>query len=274
MGLRINTNVSSLTAQRNLLRATEGLNRNFEHLSTGKRIARASDDAAGLAISSRLGAQIRGVDQAVRNANDGISLVQTAEGALSEIASTLVRMREISVQANNGTLSSADKDNLQAEFVQLQSSVNQVANSTNFNGLNLLNTSTAVTLQIGAGTTAGVDTMGVSMANVTATSLSINLLDVGSTGDASAAIVALDTALDTVTSSRGDFGAVQNRLSSAIAAMQVRSENLSSAQSRIMDVDVAYETANMTKNNILQQAAISVLAQANQQPSAALSLLG
>lgn len=274
MGLRINTNVSSLTAQRNLLRATEGLNRNFEHLSTGKRIARASDDAAGLAISSRLGAQIRGVDQAVRNANDGISLVQTAEGALSEIASTLVRMREISVQANNGTLSSADKDNLQAEFVQLQSSVDQVANSTNFNGLNLLNTSTAVTLQIGAGTTAGVDTMGVSMANVTATSLSINLLDVGSTGDASAAIVALDTALDTVTSSRGDFGAVQNRLSSAIAAMQVRSENLSSAQSRIMDVDVAYETANMTKNNILQQAAISVLAQANQQPSAALSLLG
>ncbi|MSR75750.1 MAG: flagellin FliC [Planctomycetes bacterium] len=274
MGLRIGTNVSSLTAQRNLQRASESLNRNFEHLSTGKRIARASDDAAGLAISSRFGAQIRGVDQAIRNANDGISLVQTAEGALSEIESTLIRMREISVQANNGTLSNSDRDNLQEEFTQLRSTVDQVANSTNFNGLSLLNTASAITLQIGAGTTAGVDTMSVSMASVTASSLAIGTLDVGSTGNASAAIVALDTALDAVTSTRGDFGAVQNRLGSAIAALQVRSENLSAARSRIIDVDVALETANLTKNSILQQAAISVLAQANQQPSAALSLLG
>lgn len=274
MGLRISTNVSSLTAQRNLLKASDGLHRNFEHLSTGKRISRASDDAAGLAISSRLGAQVRGVDQAIRNANDGISLVQTAEGALGEIESTLVRMREIAVQANNGTLSTADRDNLQEEFTQLRSTVDQVADSTNFNGQSLLNTTTAISLQIGAGTTAGVDTMSVSMASVTGTSLSISTLDVGSTGNASAAIAALDTALDTVTSSRGDFGAVQNRLNSAIGALQVRSENLSSARSRILDVDVAYETAQLTKNNILQQAAISVLAQANQQPSAALSLLG
>lgn len=273
MGLRIGTNVASLAAQRNLGRATESLNRNFEHLATGKRISRAADDAAGLAISARLGAQIRGVDQAARNASDGISLVQTAEGALSEVESALVRMRELSVQANNGTLSSTDKDNLQTEFAQLRNQVDQIASSTSFNGTSLLNSSSTITLQVGAGTSAGVDTLGVTLSNVTASTLSLTALNIGGSGDASAAIVALDTALNTVTTARGGFGAVQNRLSATIANLQVRSENLSAANSRILDVDVAAETALLTKNSILQQSALSILAQANSRPSAALSLL-
>lgn len=274
MGLRIGTNVSSLTAQRNLARASEALSRNYTHLSTGKRVASAADDAAGLSISSRLSAQIRGLDQAVRNTNDGVSMVQTAEGGLAEIDNALSRMRELSVQANNGTLSGADKDNLQAEFTQLSSLVDQVANSTSFNGTSLLNVAAAVTLQVGSDTTAGVDTMSVSTVSVTASSLSISALNIGSTGDASAAIAALDTAMQSVTSSRSQFGAVQNRLSAVASSLTVRSENLSAANSRIIDVDVARETAEMTKNSILQQAAISVLAQANAQPQAALRLIG
>lgn len=274
MGLRIGTNVSSLTAQRNLARASEALGRNYTHLSTGKRVASASDDAAGLSISSRLSAQIRGLDQAVRNTNDGVSMVQTAEGGLAEIDNALSRMRELSVQANNGTLSGADRDNLQAEFTQLSSLVDQVANSTSFNGTSLLNVAAAVTLQVGSGTTAGVDTMSVSTVSATASSLSISALNIGSTGDASAAIAALDTAMQSVSSSRSQFGAVQNRLSAVASSLTVRSENLSAANSRIIDVDVARETAEMTKNSILQQAAISVLAQANAQPQAALRLIG
>ncbi|MSR75866.1 MAG: flagellin FliC [Planctomycetes bacterium] len=274
MGLRIGTNVSSLTAQRNLARASEALNRNYTHLSTGKRVASASDDAAGLSISSRLSAQIRGLDQAARNANDGMSMVQTAEGGLAEIDNALSRMRELSVQGNNGTLSAADKDNLQAEFSQLASLVDQVANSTTFNGIALLNVAASVTLQVGAGTTTGVDTMNVSTVSSTASSLGISTLDIGSTGDAAAAITALDTALQSVSSSRSQFGAFQNRLSAVVSSLAVRGENLSAAHSRIMDVDVARETAELTKNSILQQSAISVLAQANAQPQVALRLIG
>lgn len=274
MGLRIGTNVQSLTAQRNLSKATTGLNKNFEHLATGMRISRAADDAAGLAISARLQAQVRSLDQATRNANDGISLVQTAEGAMSEIESALVRMRELAVQSSNGTLSNSDKDNLQEEFSQLQASVDQIARSTNFNNIDLLNTNSAITLQIGAGTAAGVDTLSVSLVDVQGAALTISTLDVGASGNPSLAISNIDAALDAVTSARGDFGAIQNRLESTISSLQVRSENLSAANSRIRDVDVAAETAALTKNSILQQSALSVLAQANSQPQAALSLLG
>jgi flagellin len=273
MGLRIGTNVSSLTARRNLEKATNGLNRNFERLSTGKRIARAADDAAGLAISARFNAQVRSIDQAVRNANDGISLVQTAEGGLAEIESAIVRMRELSVQSANGTNSASDQDNLQTEFSQLQSQIDQIANSSSFNGTNLLNAATSITLQVGPNTTAGVDTIDVSTADATGATLAVSTLDIGSSGDASAAIAALDSALDTVTTARGDFGAIQNRLESTISALSIRSENLAAASSRIQDVDVAKETAELTKNQILQQSALSVLAQANSSPSSALSLL-
>lgn len=273
MGLRIGTNVASISARRNLSNVTARLNKNFEHLSTGKRVSSASDDAAGVAISARLTAQIRSLDQAARNANDGVSLVQTAEGALSEIESTLVRMRELSVQASNGTLSSTDRDNLQSEFSQLQSNIDQIANGTSFNGTALLNSSGTVTIQIGAGTSAGVDTLDVSTVAVTGSDLSVSSLDIGSSGDPSAAIVAIDTAINTVTSARSDFGAFQNRLTTAVAGAQVRAENLAAANSRIIDVDVAFETAELTKNSVLQQASLSVLAQANVQPQAALSLL-
>lgn len=274
MGLRIATNVGSMNAQRQLQRATESLNRNFEHLSTGKRIARAADDAAGLGISARLTAQVRSVDQAVRNASDGISLVQTAEGGLGEIESSLVRMRELAVQASNGTLSTTDRANLQTEFAQIKNNVDQIASSTSFNGTSLLNSSSTLTLQVGAGTTAGVDTLGVTLTSATASSLSIGTLDIGSSGDPSAAIVAIDTAINTVTTARGQFGAVQNRLNATISNLQVRSESLSAANSRILDVDVAAETALLTKNSILQQSALSILGQANVQPQAALRLLG
>ncbi|HYC77247.1 MAG TPA: flagellin [Planctomycetota bacterium] len=274
MGLRINTNVASLSAQRNLSKASSALFRNFEHLSTGRRIARASDDAAGLAISTRLNAQVRSLNQAARNANDGISLVQTAEGSLDEVSNVLVRARELAVQAGNETLSGNDRDALQAEFSALIQQVDQIASSTNFNGINLLNTSgNVVTLQIGAGTTTGTDTIDVTLASVLSSDIGIDTLDIGSTGDHNAAIDAIDAALDTVSSQRSDLGAVQNTLTGTISAVENRVENLSAAHSRIIDVDVASETAELTKNNILQQAALAVLAQANQQPQSALSLL-
>lgn len=274
MGLRINTNVASLSAQRNLQKATNSLLRNFEHLSTGRRIARASDDAAGLAIATRLGAQVRSLTQAARNANDGISLVQTAEGSLDEISNVLTRARELAIESANGTLSGTDKDALQAEFASLLTQVDQIAQSTNFNGIDLLNTaSNVITLQVGAGTTAGTDSIDVTLSSVLASDLSIDSLDIGSTGDASAAITALDSAIDVISAERSNLGAVQNTLQGTISALEIRAENLSAARSRIIDVDVANETAELTKNNILQQAALSVLAQANQQPQAALSLL-
>ncbi len=274
MGLRINTNVASLSAQRNLNIATNRVALNFEHLSTGKRIARASDDAAGLAISTRLGAQLRSLSQASRNASDGISLVQTGEAALDDIAQVLTRGRELAVQSANGTLSSADKDALQNEFSQLLAQVDQVASSPAFNGIRLLDgTTPSVTLQIGAGTTTGVDTLNVSLTAALGTSLGINTLNIGSTGNASAAINALDTALDRVSTARSTFGAIENTLNGTISSIDNRTENLSAANSRIVDVDIAYETAELTKHSILQQAALSVLAQANQQPSSALALL-
>lgn len=274
MGLRVNTNVSSLTAQRSLSKATGDLNGNFRRLSTGLRIATAADDAAGLAISERLRARIRSLDQAGRNAQDGISLVQTAEGAMQEINSLLVRMRELAIQAANGTTSAADKDTLNDEFQALIQEVDRSASQTNFNTIQLLDGSVAaLTLQVGADTVANVDTLNVSLADVRSTTLSIATLDIGSTGVQTTAIVNLDAAIDTISQARGDLGAVQNRLGSLISNLQVSSENLSAAESRIRDVDVASESAMLTKNTILQQAAISVLAQANVQPQAALALL-
>lgn len=274
MGLRINTNIASLNAQRNLAGVTEKLATNFRRLSTGLRITQASDDAAGLAISERLRSQIRSLDQAKRNANDGVSLVQTAEGALGESSAILSRMRELAVQANNGTVSTKDKATLNEEFTALVDEVNRIARSTEFNGINLLDGSSSnLSLQVGFGVTGGVDTVGVSLTPALSTTLSINSLSLTG-GNASAAIAAIDTAIDKVTSQRGSFGAIQNRLSSAVSNLGVQIENLSAAESRIRDVDVASETANLTRNSILQQAATSILAQANLTSSSALSLLG
>ena len=275
MGLRINTNVFSLNAQKNLRAHNNKLGQSFSRLSTGLRISSAADDAAGLAISERFTAQIRSLEQAGRNSNDGISMVQTAEGALSETNNILVRMRELAVQSSNGTLSAADQDTLQSEFSALSSEVDRIANSTNFNSINLLDTAAnVITIQVGSGTTAGTDTIDVTFGAAAATDLGLGASDIGSTGDQSAAITALDAAINTVTTMRGDLGAVQNRLSSTMNNLDVRVENLSAANSRIRDVDVAKETAELTRNSILQQAALSVLSQANLQPQSALSLIG
>ena len=255
MGLRVNTNVASINAQRNLSTVSERLGGNFRRLSTGLRISTAADDAAGLAISERLRSQVRSLEQGKRNANDGISLVQTAEGALNEVSSILVRLRELSIQSSNGSVSDQDKATLDEEFQSLVSEVNRIGRSTEFNGVKLLDgSSSSVTFQVGFGTTQGIDTLSVSLSAALSTSLSLNSLDIGSSGSTTTAM--------------------QNRLGSTINNLAIQTENLSAAESRIRDVDVAYETAQLTRNNILQQAAISVLSQANQAPQSALQLLG
>ena len=275
MGLRVNTNVISMNAQRNLSRVTESLAGNYRRLSTGLRIASAADDAAGLAISERLRSQVRSFEQAKRNANDGISMVQTAEGALNEVGDIMTRLRELAVQASNGTVSGADRDTLQQEFGSLIEEVDRIAKSTDFNGIKLLDGTTGtVSFQVGIGTTAGVDTIDVDLGSALATDLAIDALDIGSTGSPSAAITALDAAIDTVSGLRGTFGAAQNRLGSTIRNVSMQVENLTAAESRIRDVDVAYETAQLTRNSILQQASIAVLSQANSLPQSALQLLG
>jgi len=275
MGLRVNTNTASINAQRNLSVATGRLETNFRRLATGLRVATAADDAAGLAISERLRSQVRSLDQAQRNANDGISMVQTAEGALSEVSSILTRLRELSVQAANGTVSGQDKTTLNEEFKSLVNEIDRIGRSTEFNGIKLLDgSSSTVSFHVGFGTTAGIDSLNVTLNAALATTLTLNSLDIGASGDTSAAITAIDAAINQVSSLRGRLGAAQNRLNSTISNLSVTSENLTAAESRIRDVDVAYETAQLTRNSILQQASISILAQTNAQPQSALRLLG
>lgn len=274
MALTVNTNVASINAQRNLSQVTDKLSRNYSRLSSGLRIATAADDAAGMAISERLRAQVRSLNRAQLNANDGVSIVQTAEGALNEVSSMLIRMRELAIQANNGTLSGQDKDSLQNEFSNLISEIDRISQATKFNQVQLLDGSTStLTLQVGSGTTTNVDTITMNLSNMRSATLGIDTIDIGSTGNVTTAIAAIDSAIDTVTSTRGTFGAVQNRLTSTITNLGVSIENISAAESRIRDVDVAYETAELTKNQIMQQAALSVLGQTNVQPQIALALL-
>ncbi len=272
MGLRVNTNVASLTAQRNLASVTGRLQGNFARLSSGLRIATASDDAAGLGISERMRSQIRSYAVAGRNAQDGVSLTQTAEGSLQEVSNNLNRMRELAVQAANGTLTTTDRATIDAEFQELVTEIDRVAGDASFNGLNLLDGSVA-TIDLQVGTDAG-DTITVTMVDSTAATLGIDALDVTTAANASTALAAIDTAIDGVSTGRGTLGAAQNRLNSAIASIANTRENLSAAESRIRDVDVAAETADLTRNTIMQQAAVSVLAQANVQPQLALNLLG
>ncbi|MCC6673053.1 MAG: flagellin FliC [Planctomycetes bacterium] len=274
MGFRVNTNITSINAQRNLTQVNERLAGNFRRLATGLRISTAADDAAGLAISERLRSQIRSLDQAKRNANDGISLVQTAEGALTEVNSILVRLRELAIQSANGSVSNQDRETLDEEFQSLVSEINRIGRSTEFNGIKLLDGSqSTVSFQVGFGTTSGIDTLSVTLSPALSTTLTLGSLDIGSGGDTSTAISAIDAAVNTISGLRGRLGGVQNRLGSTINNLAVQVENLSAAESRIRDVDVAYETAQLTRNSILQQASISILAQANAGPQAALSLL-
>ena len=274
MGLRVNTNVVSMNAQRNLSRVTDALAGNYRRLSTGLRISTAADDAAGLAISERLRSQVRSLEQAKRNANDGISFVQTAEGALNEVSSILTRLRELAIQSSNGSVSNQDKETLDGEFQSLVSEVDRIGRSTEFNGIKLLDgSSTSVSFQVGFGTTSGIDTLAVTLSAALGSTLSLNSLDIGSGGAFTTAITNIDAAINTVSGLRGTLGAVQNRLGSTINNLAIQVENLSAAESRIRDVDVAYETAQLTRNSILQQASISILSQANAQPQSARQLL-
>ena len=274
MGLRVNTNVASLNAQRHLYNTTTRFGKSMERLSSGLRINRSGDDAAGLAISESLKSDIRALQQASRNAADGISLVQTAEGSLDEVNNILLRLRELAEQSATETLGEEERTYLDAEFQELLDEINRISATAEFNGIKLLDgTSSTVNFQVGIGTTASIDQISVSLSPALSTSLSLNSLDIGSAGDTSTAISTIDTAINSISSLRGKLGATQNRLNSTINNLSVQSENLQAANSRIRDVDVAFETAELTRNSILQQAAISILAQANTQPQAALQLL-
>lgn len=274
MGLRINTNLASMTAQRALSDVTGRLQVSYRRLSTGLRITTAADDAAGLAISERLRAQIRSLEQAKRNANDGISLTQTAEGAMNEVSAILIRLRELSIQAANGTVSDADRSILQQEFAALRAEIDRIGRSTHFNNGPLLDgSSSVVSFHVGFGANNALNQISVSIDPVLSTSLALNTLDIGSGGNTSLAISQIDSAINTVARLRGNLGAVQNRLGTTISNLAIHIENLSAANSRIRDVDVALETANLTRHTIIQQAALAILAQANAQPTAALTLL-
>jgi|KNS12BottometaT_FD_k123_98549_1 flagellin len=273
MAITVNTNVSSLNAQRNLTRSGEGLATSMERLASGMRINSAKDDAAGLQISNRLTSQINGLGVAQRNANDGISMAQTAEGALQESTNILQRMRELSLQAANGSNSAADKDALQTEVVALNLELDRISETTSFGDQKLLNSVQTFTFQVGSNVETA-DKITFDMVDVDSTGLSVAAVDIGDGGDTDAAVTAIDAAIALVDSKRADLGAVQNRFSHTISNLANIQENVSASRSRIQDTDFATETAEMTKNQILQQAGTSILSQANQLPQAALSLLG
>jgi flagellin len=273
----INTNLQSLNAQRNLNTSQSSLATSIQRLSSGLRVNSAKDDAAGLAIANRMDAQVRGMNVAIRNANDGISLAQTAEGALGKVTDMLQRMRELAVQSNNATNSSSDRVSLNQEFQQLSSEISRTLAATTFNGTTILNSSTTLTFQIGAGTNTATDQMSISTANIPAGSgvaaVIVSTASITGTAGATAAMTDIDTALDEVNSARATFGAMQNRFESIIANLQVGAENQTAARSRIMDADFAAETAALTRAQILQQAGTAMLSQSNQVPQQVLSLL-
>jgi len=274
MALRFNT-ASSTAAQNALYRSTTSLGKSYQRLSTGLRINSASDDAAGLAISERLRARVRSLDQANRNAADGMSLVQTAEGALNEVSDILGRLRELAVQSANGSVSATDRATLDEEFQELVNEVDRIGRGTEFNGINLLDgTTSSVSFQVGAGTDATINTLSATLSAVLATGLALDVLELSTAAAASSAMTTIDSAIDSVSRVRGSFGATQNRLQYTANNIGVQSEALANAESRIRDVDVAFETANLTRNSILQQAATAILTQANAQPQLALKLLG
>jgi len=266
MAQTINTNLMSLNAQRNLSASQSSLATSLQRLSSGLRVNSAKDDAAGLAIGERMNAQIRGMTVAIRNANDGISLAQTAEGALSTVSDALQRMRELAVQSANGSNGAGDRANLDAEYQALSSEITRIATSTKFNGLAILDTNAgAQTFQVGANVG---DTLDITTSKVTTVGG-----DLTSAANANTAIGALDTALDTINTDRATYGAAQSRFTSAVNNLESARENQTAARSRIMDADFAAETANLTRGQILQQAGTAMLAQANAMPQSVLALL-
>jgi flagellin len=265
MAAVINTNIASLNTQRNLTTSASSLNLAIQRLSSGLRVNSAKDDAAGMAIATRMDAQVRGMNVAIRNSNDAISFAQTAEGALGKVTDAMQRMRELAVQSANGSLSAGDRTNLTAEYAELNSEITRLA-GTKFNGTAVFG-ATATDFQVGANVG---DTISVS---AVAAPTAIGTADINTVANAEAAITAIDSAMDTINTNRATLGAVQNRFESVISSLQVNVENASAAKSRIIDADFAAETANLTRGQILQQAGTAMLAQANQIPNNVLSLL-
>lgn len=276
MGLRINTNVPSLSSQRALSATQINLGNNLRRLASGERITRAGDDAAGLAISENLKAQIRSTRQSRRNAGDSISLIQTAEGGLSEVSSILIRLRELAIQTASDTIGDKERGFSNIEFHNLRDEVDRIAESSEFNGIKLLNGKGGVLeFQIGIHNDPVLDRLQYDGTYIDATTKAMGLgeVDVGTKIGAQSSIKAIDDALVRISGIRANLGAKQNRLSSAINNLDVNDENMSAANSRIRDVDLAAETADMTKNQILIQAGTAVLSQANQVPNIALKLI-
>jgi flagellin len=275
MAMVIQTNISSMESQKNLLVNQSALTKSFNRLSSGYRINSAADDAAGLGISESMKSQIRSYTVAERNANDGISMAQTAEGALGEMHNILGRMRELAMQSSNGSMTSQDRGYVQTEFSLLQAEMGRIQDSAKFNGKQLVSPSaTVITFQVGLDNTAS-DQISVTFGGLSLSSIMNSAAVSGATtSQALAALSVIDTAISTVSTARSNFGAAMNRLEVATSNIQTMRLNISAANSRIRDVDVAEETARMSKNQVLSQAGISILAQANQLPQMATQLVG
>lgn len=276
MGLRINTNTASLNAQRNLYGTKLALDKSLEKLSSGYRINRAGDDAAGLAISESLKGQIKGLKQAWRNAQDGVSMIQVAEGGLQEVSNILIRLRELGVQAASDTVGPIERQLMNVEYQQLLDEVDRISDSTEFNGTPLLSgTGAILDFQVGTRNDPNIDRLSfdASKADANSAALGVNLTTIADKASAQNSLSSLDEAIVAVSAMRADFGAMQNRLQSTINNLSISLENMQAANSRIRDVDIAEETAEMTKQNILMNAGTSVLTQANQTAKSALSLL-
>ncbi len=275
MPFSIRTNIGSIDAQRNLFNSQSALQDSYAKLSSGFRITKAGDDAAGLGISVNLEAQIKSYDQANRNAADANSVVSTAEADLNQTTDLLTRMRELAMQSASSGIGNTERGYIQTENAALISEVDRIANAAEYNGQSLLNsTATVLTFQVGIRNVAANDQISVTTIDATAATLGVAGLDFSTQAGAQAALTTIDTALQTVSTSRSTFGAFGNRINSVIQTVQQSSESLSAADSRIRDVDVAAETARMARTNVMQQAGVAVLAQANQAPQLALKLLG
>jgi flagellin len=271
MGLKINTNVAALNSARTLRGSSQALNKSLERLSSGLRINRAADDAAGLAVAEGFRAQVKGLQVAQRNAQDGVSMVQTAEGALSETTNILQRVRELAVQASNGTQNTETRAAIDSEVQQLLAQIDDIALDTQFNGIAVLSSAQTVTLQAGANTS---QTLAVSVTGAKTNDLGVSAVSVSTTAGAVSTISTIDTALKSVNTLRSTFGAIQNRLEFTINTLAIQEENAAASESAIRDADIARETVQFTRNQILVSAGTSMLAQANVVPQTALSLLG
>ena len=274
MALIVNNNIASITAQRNLGISTASLQGSVARLSSGLRITKASDDAAGLGISETLRAQIRSINQAVRNSNDGISLLQIADGGAANIGGLLARLRELAEQSASGILGANERSFLDQEFVALRSEIDRISAVTEFNGVKLLSGSgnDSLSIQIGFRSSAN-DTLTLSLNDLDTTRLSLSSVNVSTAANALSALSNIDSAISAVASARANVGSLQNRIDAAVQNLEVANENVSAAESRIRDADIAFETALFTRNQILVSAGTSILAQANTLPQQALSLL-